>query len=96
MDGVRWIRGNASFYGISRCIRVDTRGRFRRFHTAGATGSIPVPPTIQNKDFARLPEDSLLEFGTVGRSVSRRRLRLSAKAGGQLGSSAEPNGLEKT
>src|SRR5581483_2999489 len=36
------------------------------FHTAGATGSIPVPPTIQNKDLSRIPEDLLLEFGTLG------------------------------
>jgi TPR repeat protein len=35
-------------------------------HTAGATGSIPVPPTIKNKALARLPQDLLSEFGTVG------------------------------
>src|SRR6185437_8141810 len=44
----------------------DVRIRRNCFHTAGATGSIPVPPTIQNKDLSRDPEDLLLEFGTLG------------------------------
>ena len=52
------------------------------FHTAGATGSIPVPPTIQNKALARLPEDLLLGFGTVAHLESRRRRLLGGHING--------------
>jgi Family of unknown function (DUF6516) len=54
-------------------------------HTAGATGSIPVPPTISNKDFQRLSQAGSLAFGTVGRVDPRLRpfllsLRLTTRA----------------
>src|SRR5262249_34790677 len=35
------------------------------FHTAGATGSIPVPPTIQNNSLERILELVYLEFVTI-------------------------------
>ena len=53
--------------------RMDADIPYFCFHTAGATGSIPVPPTNKNKGLARLPENLLLEFGTVGPLESRQR-----------------------
>jgi len=35
------------------------------FHTAGATGPNPVPPTIQNKILQRFPHCDSLAFGTA-------------------------------
>ena len=35
------------------------------FHTAGATGSIPVPPTIQNNNLGEFLEPLCGEFGTI-------------------------------
>src|SRR6516164_5109907 len=42
------------------------------FHTAGATGSIPVPPTIRNKSFQSFPQADSLEFGTIWGTQARR------------------------
>ncbi len=35
------------------------------FHTAGATGSIPVPPTIQNNNLGKFPQPVSLELGQI-------------------------------
>ena len=43
------------------------------FHTAGATGSIPVPPTIQDKNLGKFPQLVSLEFGTVVGQLERCR-----------------------
>src|SRR5262245_51279557 len=37
------------FTGFRAWIAVNSDGRFVSLHTAGATGSIPVPPTIQKR-----------------------------------------------
>jgi hypothetical protein len=56
-----------SFHCILSVYEISVDANISRYcvHTAGATGSIPVPPTNQNKDLSKLPEDLLLEFGTI-------------------------------